>query len=516
MSMTYGFFIRANAEKHPDRPALIWEDEVFTYRDLHTRSNQLANALGRLGIRKGDKVSLYMTNCVEYIEAIFALAKIGAVFVPIGYRLVAKEMKFIVDHSESVALIFTGDLADQVQEVRRELAGVSRGRCILVGSPRDADLVSYETLLQSGDPSDPDVEVNEEDEFYIAYTSGTTGFPKGAVFTQRARMIALLQMAIEFGIDSRDITLTSGPLYHAAPCFISLLHLFLGTQVVLMKQFDPVEQLRNIQKYKITNVFMVPTMYNMILNLPEEEKRAYEVSSVRVLLSAAAPLPTKTKESILEFFPQGGLFEFYGFTEVGLATVLRPEDQLRKTRCVGLPTYFLDLRILDGNGKEVPQGKEGLIYVKCSYLMKEYFKNPKATQAAFHGNWLTAQDIGTVDEEGYLYVVDRKADMVISGGVNIYPVEIDDVLQRHPKVLEAAVIGVPDAKWGETLLAFIVPRPGMEVTADEIMEFCEGKLAKFKVPRAINLVAELPKSPAGKVLKRILREPYWKGQEARV
>jgi len=457
-----------------------------------------------------------MTNCVEYIEAIFALAKIGAVFVPIGYWLVSKQMKYIVDHSESVALIFTWDLVDQVSAVSKELQLISKDRFIIVASPQGGDFVSYEPFLQSGAPDDPAVEVGEEDEFYIAYTSGTTGFPKGAVFTQRARMIALLQMAIEFGIGTNDMTLTSGPLYHAAPCFISFLHLFLGTQVVLMKQFDPVEVLKNIQRYKITNVFMVPTMYNMILNLPEGEKLAHDVSSVRILLSAAAPLPTKTKESILEFFPKGGLFEFYGFTEVGLATVLRPEDQLRKVRCVGIPTYFLELKVLDDQGNEVPRGKEGLIYVKCSYLMKEYYKNPTATRAAFHGAWLTALDIGRMDEEGFLYVVDRWADMVISGGVNIYPVEIDDVLQRHPKVLEAAVIGVPDSKWGEALVAFVVSKPGMEVTAEEIIEFCEGKLAKYKIPRLIKLVGELPKSPAGKVLKRILREPFWKGEEARV
>jgi long-chain acyl-CoA synthetase len=261
---------------------------------------------------------------------------------------------------------------------------------------------------------------------------------------------------------------------------------------------------------------MVPTMFNMILNLPPEQRDPYDVSSVRVLLSAAAPLPTRVKESILEFFPKAGLFEFYGFTEVGLATVLRPEDQLRKIRCVGLPTYFLDLRILDDKGNEVPRGQEGLIYVKCSYLMKEYHRNPDATRAAFRDSWLTAQDVGKLDEEGYLYVVDRKADMVISGGVNIYPLEIEEVLLRHPKVLEAAVIGIPDEKWGEALLAVVVPKPGVCLDTEEILSFCEGKMARFKIPRSVELADELPKSPAGKVLKRVLREPFWKGREARI
>lgn len=514
-TMTFPFFIRVNAGKHPDRPALLCEDRICSYRELHDRTNRLANALRNMGIRKGDRVSLYMSNCPEYIELIFALAKIAAVFVPISYRLLPGEMKHIVDHSESVALFFTEDLQEQVTAVHRDLATVPQDRCILVG-PSRSGLSGYEEILRSGSPEDPEVDVREDDDLYVGYTSGTTGFPKGAIFTHKARMINLLQMAIEFGISQEDSTLVCGPLYHGAPCFIGILHLFLGGQVVLMKQFHPVEALRHIQAHRITTAFMVPTMYNMILNLPPEERDAWDVRSVRALVSAAAPLPTQIKENILRFFPGAGLHELYGFTEGGIVTNLRPEDQLRKTRCVGRPMVLMDMKILDDDGHELPPGKEGLVYVKGPCFLKEYLKNPEATQAAFRGDWITGQDIGRIDEEGYLYLVDRKADMVISGGVNVYPLEIEEILHRHPKVLEAAVIGVPDSKWGEALLAFVVPKPGSSVDPEEIVSFCEGKMARFKIPRSIQLVAELPKSPAGKVLKRVLREPFWTGREARI
>ena len=516
MPMTFGFYLQANAKKFAERTAIICEDTVLTYMDLHIRSNQLANAFLQRGIRKGDKVAAYLTNCIEYVETMFALAKIGAVLVPISYRLVPRELKYVVENSDSVALIFNESLAGNVLAIRDELKGVILDRLIQVGSSKDEKMLFYEEFLQSGKPEDPGVEVTEEDVFYLGYTAGTTGFPKGAVLTHKARMLTLLQIAIEYGFGSEDKTLNCGPLYHAAPMAFTLVHLLLGGQVILMKEFDPEKVLKNIQDFRVTNSFMVPTMYNMVINLPIEVRRGYDVSSVRGLVSGGASLLTKVKEGILEFFSNAGLHEFYGSTEIAIATNLRPEDQLRKIRCVGLPTYFVDLKILDSRGNEVPRGETGLIYVKTPYALKEYYKNPKSTQAAFLEDWFTNDDVGRLDEEGYLYIVDRKADMVISGGANIYPTETEEVLHQHPNILEASVIGIPDEKWGEALLAFIIPKPGKEINHQEITSFCEGKLAKYKIPRHIKMVKELPKSPAGKVLKRILREPFWKDQETNV
>lgn len=516
MAMTFGSLVRANAAKCPGRTAIVFGKERITYRALDERSNRLARALKARGIGKGDKVSVYLTNSPAYFEIFFALAKIGALPVPIGYRLTPREMKHIVEHSESKALFFSQTLWESLCQVRSDLEKLTGDLLICVGATGTGEAVHYDTLVQEGSAEDPQVEVGEEDLFYLAYTAGTTGSPKGALFTHRARMLSLVQIVLEYGFNRDDRFLCPGPLYHAAPFAFSFAHLMMGAQVVLMEHFDPGEVLRIIQDENITTTFMVPTMYNMILSLPEARKAGYDVSSVRVLVSAAAPLPTRLKEEILAFFTGAALHEFYGSTEVGIATNLPVNDQRNRVRSVGLPTYFCEVKVLDSSGREVPNGREGLVYVRTPAALKEYFKNPRATESSMLDGWFTNEDIGRLDEDGYLYLVDRKADMVISGGVNIYPAEIEDVLQQHPKVLEAALVGIPDPQWGETLLAFIVPRAGAEITLEEVVSFCEGKIARYKIPKKLQVVRELPKSPAGKVLKRVLREPFWKDQEARI
>jgi len=516
MAMTFGSYIEVSAKKYPNRPALIFEDKTLTYSELNERANRVANALLKRGIRKGDKVSIYMENCMEYFETIFAVTKIGAVWIPIGFRLTSQEMSYIVDNSDSAALIFSDVLLGNVEAVKKELTKINADRFIMVGGKAPEDMVDYNELISSGESINPGIQVNEEDDFYIAYTAGTTGAPKGALFDHRTRMTTVLLLCIEYGFNSEDRHICPGPLYHAAPWAFSFAHLFLGAQVVLMKHFEAAGVLQLMQKHRITTSFMVPTMYNMILNLPAEQRDAFDLSSVRVLVSAASPLPTQTKEGIIKLYKKAGLHEFYGSTEAAVISNLRPEDQLRKIRSVGPALYLAEFKILDNNGEEVPLGAEGTIYMKSPTLLKEYYKNPEATKKAFRGAWFSNLDIGKLDEEGYLYIMDRKADMIISGGVNIYPVEIEDLLIKHPKVLEAAVIGVPDEKWGESLLAVIVPKNGMDVTLEEISSFCEGKIAKFKIPRFVQNVRELPKSPAGKILKRVIREPFWKESGARV
>lgn len=516
MAMTFGSLVRANAAKYPDRTALVFGEGRMTYRMLDERSNRLANALRSRGIGKGDRVSLYMTNSPAYFEIFFGLAKVGALPVPIGYRLTPVETRHIVEHSGSKALFFSDTLWDGLCTVRSDLEKLTGDLLVSVGSSGPGETIRYDTLLHEGSPEDPQADVTEEDLFYLAYTAGTTGSPKGALFTHRARMLSLVQLVLEYGFHRNDRFLCPGPLYHAAPFAFSFAHLLMGAQIVLVDHFDPEQVLRSMQNEKTTTTFMVPTMYNRILSLPEDQKTRYDVSSVRILVSAAAPLPTRLKEEILAFFPGAALHEFYGSTEVGIATNLPVNEQRSRVRSVGLPTYFCEVRVLDPSGREVPRGQEGLVYVRTPTALQEYFRNPQATRASMLDGWFTNEDIGRLDEEGYLYLVDRKADMVISGGVNIYPAEIEDVLQKHPKILEAAVVGVPDPQWGETLLAFVVPRSGAEITLEEIAAFCEGKIARYKIPRRLQLVQELPKSPAGKVLKRILREPFWKDQEARI
>jgi acyl-CoA synthetase (AMP-forming)/AMP-acid ligase II len=292
--------------------------------------------------------------------------------------------------------------------------------------------------------------------------------------------------------------------------------LVLGGTAVIMKEFDAEEALRLIDRYRITNMFMAPTMYNFILTLDDEVKLKYDLGSVRTLVSAGAPLPTRVKEGIIRLFPNAGLNEFYGSTESGFNTNLRPEDQLKTTRSVGKPVLFNDIKILDDDGNPVKPGEVGLIYVKNPYFFKGYLDDEEETRRAFREDgYLTVGDMARQDAEGFIYIVDRKKDMVISGGVNIFPAEIEDVLYQHPGVKEAAVIGIPDEKWGESLKAFIVPR-GESLSEQEVIDFCKQHLASYKKPKSVEFLTELPRNPAGKVLKTVLREPYWKDADFKV
>jgi acyl-CoA synthetase (AMP-forming)/AMP-acid ligase II len=295
-----------------------------------------------------------------------------------------------------------------------------------------------------------------------------------------------------------------------------VVYLYIGATVVLMKKADPLEVLKLIHDEKITQSLIVPTLSNFILNLPEEEKSNRDLSSFRTLISATAPLLTKTKRDLLNFFKNTELYELYSASELGMVTTLRPEDQMRKTRCCGKPFIGVEIKLLDEEGKEVPIGEPGELYMKGFNTFKEYYKDQKNTENSRKGEWVSVGDIASMDDEGYYYIVDRKKDMVCSGGVCIYPSEIDDVIQQHPSVLEVAVIGVPDETWGESLKALVVLKSGEKTTEEEIIKFCKNKLSRFKIPRRIEFIPSLPKSASGKILKAELRSKHWKGHEVKV
>ncbi|MBI2877015.1 MAG: AMP-binding protein, partial [Candidatus Tectomicrobia bacterium] len=294
------------------------------------------------------------------------------------------------------------------------------------------------------------------------------------------------------------------------------MHIYIGGTVLIKDKFEARDALKTIQDEKVTTGFIVPTMYNLMMTLPQEELKSYDVSSMRVIISAAAPLHTKTKEWILDYFSNASLSEAYGATELGICTNLKHRDQRRKIRCVGQGVFGYEMKLLDEDGNPVKQGEPGILYATGPCMLDGYYKNPKATEENSAGPWFTVGDIVKEDEEGYYYVVDRKSDMVISGGVNIYPVEIDNCLMSHPKVADVAVIGVPDELWGESLKAFVVLRPGETCTAEELIEHCRQNLAPYKKPKSVDFVPELPRNPSGKILKRVLRDQFWKGQESGV
>ena len=320
------------------------------------------------------------------------------------------------------------------------------------------------------------------------------------------------------GIMPDDKYLLIMPLFHSNSVWHSNLLLFIGGEVCIYPSggFNPKEILEIIEKEKVTCTNMVPTMSNLVLSLPDKDK--YDVSSMRWLVSSSAPLLTKTKEELFSFFKHSKLYEGYGSTETGAVTSLSPEDQLRKIRSIGKPYFSQEVRLLDPYGKDVPVGEVGELYSRGPTQMSGYNNDPEKTKKAFIGEWLSAGDMARMDEEGYLFLVDRKQDMIISGGENLYPTEVEEVLSKHPKIHELAVIGVPDEKWGETVKAVIVLKPGEEATEEEIIKFCEGKLAGYKKPKSIDFIpaAEMPKNPTGKILRRPLKEKYWRGKDVKI
>jgi acyl-CoA synthetase (AMP-forming)/AMP-acid ligase II len=506
--------LRLNALKCPEREALVYQDRRFSYRELNERVNRLANALIVRGFSKGDKIALLLHNCNENLEIFLGLAKTGIVSVPMTYRAIGKDLVYMINHSDAKGFIFGEEFEEIVQAIKPEIRGVREFWA--VGRKNPPWAANYEDLLLSGSDLEPGVSVQETDPIWIAYTSGTTGVPKGVVGSHRGWVLQISLSAMELKIYEDDTFLNTGPLYHVAPYWSCLSILYLGGKVVVMREFDSVAALRLIEQEKITVASMVPTMFNRILNLPEKEKRKWDLRSLRVVKVGTAPLLTKTKEEILKFFSSAHLYEFYAATELGQVTILKPEDQMRKVRCCGKPFPGVEIKLLNDEGKEVTTGEVGELFMQGFNTFDEYYKNPEATKASRRGEWISVGDMARMDEEGYYYIVDRKKDMVISGGVNIYPVEIDEVIQKHPKVLEVAVVGVPDEVWGESLKAVVVLKETGGATEEEIRKFCEGKLAKYKIPRSVEFVSSLPKTPSGKIQKSIIRAQYWKDQEVKV
>ena len=504
------------AVTRPGDIATVCGERSLTWAELNERANRVANGLLDMGLKKGDRVTILSFNCNEMIELFTGLNKAGLVIVNMNFRNVGKEISYQVNNSDSKAFILGEEFVDRVWPIRGDFEHVAPGNYIVIGEQTPEGAVNYEDLLARADGDNPGVEIGEDDPSLIIYTSGTTGHPKGAVRSHRGVVLMGLLACAEYGFTEDDINLTAAPLFHSAPAVFATTHLYIGSKVCILKVFDPVAILETIEREKVTDFFMAPTMYDLIFSLSDEEKKKYDVSSVRCAISSGAPLHTATKEAILEFFEGADLHEFYGATEIGFMTNLRPHDQRRKIRCVGQPFLGTDLKLLDSDGNEVKQGEVGEVHAYNPCLMQEYYKNPEATEKGRHGRYFSVGDMARCDEEGYYYIVDRLQDMIISGGANIYPAEIEGTLHSHPKIMEAAVIGVPNEKWGESVKAIVVLKPGESATEEEIIEYCKANAAGYKKPRSVDFIDELPRNPSGKILKRTLREPYWKGKEQKV
>jgi long-chain acyl-CoA synthetase len=505
------FTLQYQAYHNPDKTAVVDGNERLSFQELNGRANRFANALSELGIGRGDRVAVLLHNCAEWAEMMFAMAKLKIAPIPIGYRLKGPEIEFIMNNSEAKGLIAGVEFLDVLGKAIPNFKHLESGRTILMGERIPCPFRSYQSLIDGGSDSEPDLDL-EENSLTISYTSGTTGRPKGVYRAAQQRDLdALMEIIANFGFTMSDVNLVACPLYHSAPVFFAYIHLIFGATVVLNRRFDPEQFLASVDGERITTAFVVPTQLNRIANLPDAVKRKYDLSSMRALITGAAPCHHSVKAKTIELFGENCLFEFYGSTETGINTILRPEDQLRKIGSCGKALVGNEIRIIGEEGGEVPTGEVGQLFVKNGMLITGYYKDDQATRDSRLGDFFSVGDMGRVDEEGYYYLVDRKKDMVISGGVNIYPAEIEAVLRAHPDVLDCAVIGVPDADWGESLKAVVARRPGRQAPAEALLAFCRERLADYKLPRSFDFVDEIPYNPMGKPLKRELRDRYWKG-----
>ena len=495
--------ISAHARATPDRPTFVLGEQVRTYADFDDRTTRLARAFARRGVGSGDRVAVMLPNGIEFFEAWAAATKLDAPVVLVNWHLKADELGYILTDSGARLLVAHADLVEQCRAALDATTG-----CDFLEVPED-----YEAAIAAETP-DPPLTIEALDA-PIFYTSGTTGRPKGVIHGRPDRARAGQNMRGQltlWGWRGDDTYILTGPAYHAGPGGWAMAALYVGATTVILETFDAEEWLGLVERHRVTRTFMVPAHFIRILEVPEARRRQVDLSSLELIVHAGAPCPVPVKRRAIDALAPCEIAELYGMSEGG-ATRISMADWLERPGSVGLPWPGTEVRILDRDGAELPTGQTGVIYVRPPGGARfHYHDDPDKTAGAWRDDAFTVGDVGHVDADGYLYLTDRAVDMVIRGGVNVYPREIEDVFYRHPAVVDCAVFGVPDARLGEQLVAVIEAR--VPVTSDELRAFCREHLADFKVPATVELVDELPRQPNGKVLKRQLREQHAPGSSS--
>ncbi|MBM4340426.1 MAG: fatty acid--CoA ligase [Deltaproteobacteria bacterium] len=511
----------------PQKQAIVCGGKRWTYREFHDRVNRFSNSLKAFGIDKDDKVAILLPNCHTFLETYYGIAQIGATSVPINIRLSPGEIAFILQDSESKVLIVDPVYQKQIDPTREKISGIKKiiwtGDGIKVQEDRD---LHYEKILGQGNPSSPqETIITGEDIAQIYYTSGTTGRPKGVMLSHKNVTTHALGTIAEIHLTDRDVWIHVAPLFHLADAWATWAITWVGGTHVLVREFDSKAVLETIQKERVTLTNLIPTMLNLMVNYPEVGK--YDYNSLRVLLSGGAPIAPEVVRKIVETF-KCDYIQTYGMTETspyltvsilkGHLKTLPDKEQLKFKSKTGREFISVELKVVNDKGEEIKKDEKevGEIIVRGDIVTKGYWKLPEETAKAIKNGWLHTGDMAVIDEEGYVTIVDRKKDMILTGGENVYSTEVENVLYMHPAILECAVVGVPDEKWGEAVKGVVVLKQGQTADEQEIIRFCKDRIAHYKAPKSIDFIAALPRTGSGKIQKKGLRDQYWKGYEKKV
>ncbi|CAG1004630.1 fatty-acyl-CoA synthase [Burkholderiales bacterium] len=517
-----GDLMRRNATVAPQHPGLIFGATRLTWRETNARCNRFAHALRALGVKRGDRVGIFARNSHQWVEAAFALAKLGAVLVTVNHRLSAPEVRFILEDSGASALFAS---AEELEVARGAAAGLPGLQLLVSLGGAGGELPEYEALLAGQPEGEPalDSPLAYDDPLMLLYTSGTTGFPKGAIYTHGGTLVGMLIHVHAIASRSTHRVMLPSPLYSAAGIAGIYCSVYVGSSTFIIN-FDPVTALETIQRERITFTNLVPTTIQRLM--AREDFGRYDLSSLEVLLYGGSPMPVPVLRELRQRLPHCGYRQTFASTETGCAgTVLEPAEHLLALDdpaqeglllSCGRPQTNVEVRVTDAAGRTLPDGETGEIAVLTEANVAGFWNRPEATNEALRDGWIYTGDMGYRDENGYFYLVDRKRDLIVSGAFNVYPSEVERVLQQHPAVYEVAVIGVPSKEWGEEVKAIVVLRPDQVANAGEIIAFCEGRIAGFKKPKSVDFVAALPRNPTGKILRRELREPFWQGETRKI
>ncbi len=521
--MNIGLIPYRNAKRYPHKEALVDANvgKRITWKEFNRRINHLAHAFLAYGLKKGDRVAIYSKNCIEYLEIFFAGAKTGIIIQPLNWRFTPDEIAYTINDGSPRVIIVHDQYNDTFTAIRSQLSSVE----FAIGLGHRKLDINYEEFLNQGHPDEPETitQVQDDDVYFICYTGGTTGIAKGVMLTHKNALTTIFNMTVAERIRHEDVYLILGQMFHVA---VLLPHgyLFHGAKVVVLN-FEPRRTLEVIEQERVTSFLAISTMLNYLLDVPDFNR--FDLSSLRLISYGGGPVGVATLMRAIERFPGVGFLQYMGQTELAIMCAwLSPEDHVRALEqknyrlleSCGREAILCDVRVVDEQGNDVPKdGKTvGEMIARGDNVMKGYWNRPELTAETVRQGWCYMGDMAAWDGEGYMYVVDRKKDMIVSGGENIYSTVVEEAIYKHPAVKECAVIGVPHPVYGETVKAIVVLREGCTATAEEIIEVCRQHLASYMKPTSVDFVDELPKAPTGKVLKRVLREKYWAGHKRRV